>query len=122
MHLGNWKMEWGLLAVINLYECDESSIRNEEKIREFIEKLCEKIGMHKYGEALIKRFGKDNLEGYSAIQFIETSTITIHFDETKNRAFIDIFSCKKFDEKTAEAFSKKFFNAKSSVLRIFARN
>ena len=77
--------------------------------------------MKRVGPARIKRFGKDKLKGYSAFQFIETSSIICHFDEIQNRAFIDIFSCKNFDEKRAEQFSKDFFKAKKSKIKILDR-
>lgn len=114
-------MVWGKLAIINLYDCDKNIIKNKRKIKRFIVDLCKKIGMKRKGKTIIKRFGKDSLYGYSAMQFIETSSITIHFDEIKNRAFIDIFSCKNFNEKKVEMFSKKFFKAKKSKVKILPR-
>ena len=114
-------MEWGKLAVINLYECNPEIIRNKKKIKNYITQLCKRINMKKVGPTRIKRFGKDELKGYSAFQFIETSSIICHFDEGNNRAFIDIFSCKKFDEKKAEQFSKDFFKAKKSKIKILDR-
>lgn len=114
-------MFWGKLCSINLYECNPKKIRSKEYIREFVKKICVKINMKPYGPCIVKRFGKDSLEGFSAVQFIETSSITLHFDETENRAFIDVFSCKDFNEKTAERFSKEFFNAKKSISKISIR-
>jgi len=77
--------------------------------------------MTRYGKAMIKRFGEGTLEGYSALQFIETSSVTMHFDEVKNRAFIEIFSCKFFNPKRAEVFCRKFLQAKRSRLKHFLR-
>lgn len=114
-------MVWGKIAMINLYECSPGAIRNKKVIATFVNLLCNKINMKKQGPTLIKKFGKDKLKGYSVFQFIETSSITIHFDEEKNRAFIDIFSCKDFDLKQAEELSKSFFKAKKSKSRIFTR-
>ena len=114
-------MEWGKLVIINLYDCDKEIITNKKEIKLFIVELCKKIKMKRFGPARIKRFGEDSLKGYSIIQFIKTSSITIHFDEEKNRAFIDIFSCKNFDGKKAEKFSKDFFKAKKSRKKILLR-
>ena len=114
-------MKWGTLATINLYDCNEKKIKNKKEIKKFINQLCKKINMKKLGSTRIKRFGEGKLKGYSAIQFIQTSSITIHFDETENRAFIDIFSCKNFDEKRAEKFSREFFKAKKSKMKAFPR-
>ena len=113
-------MKWGKLAIINLYECSER-IKNKKKIKEFIQILCRIMNMKKAGPVKVKRFGKGKLEGYSAFQFIETSSIVCHFDETQNRAFIDIFSCRNFDAQKAENFAKKFFKAKKTKLRILTR-
>ena len=115
-------MEWGRLAVINLYACDKGLIKDKKKIKLFLKQICNKINMKKVGPARIKCFEKGKLKGYSALQFLQTSSITIHFDEIENRAFIDIFSCKKFNEKKAENFSKKFFKAKKSNLKVLKRS
>lgn len=112
---------WGMLASIDLYECAPTYIRNPKKIRQFIIELCSAINMKRRGQAIIKRFGQDDLAGYSAMQFIETSSVTMHFDEIKNRAFIEIFSCQYFDPKKSEVFCKKFLKAKKSKLRYFFR-
>ena len=112
---------WGLLAVINLYECDPERIKSAKKIREFIIKLCRIIKMKRHGKTIIDRFAEGSLEGYSMMQFIKTSSITAHFDEEKSRAFIDIFSCQFFNADRAAKFSKKFFNAKNYRTQILIR-
>jgi len=116
------KMDWGNLALINLYQCNENKIKDKKQIKKFIGQLCRIIEMKRFGKSIIKRFGKGKLRGYSVIQLIETSSITIHFDEIENRAFIDIFSCKKFDEKKAEEFSREFFKAEKSKIKTLFRN
>jgi len=111
------KNAWGLLASINLYDCDPKKITDLNVIRDFIKKLCAEIDMKPHGEPLMGKFGEDSLEGYSALQFIETSSITVHFDDKLgDRAFIDIFSCKYFDAGKATDFCKNFLNAKEANL------
>ena len=110
-----------MLASLDIYGCAPSHISQPKKIREFIVKLCAHIDMKRYGPPMIKRFGEGDLEGYSALQFIHTSSVTMHFDELKNRAFIEIFSCKFFDPVKAEQFCKSFLRAKNSKLRHFLR-
>jgi S-adenosylmethionine/arginine decarboxylase-like enzyme len=114
-------MNWGKIVLVDLRGCNGDFIRDEKKIKEFVVRLCDKIEIKRYGEMQIKRFGKGDLEGYSVFQFIETSSITIHFDEIKNRAFIDVFSCQDFDEKVVENFSKEFFEATDSEMKCFLR-
>jgi len=115
-------MFWGKLASINLYECNSELIKNKKYIRKFVKELCKEINMKPYGKCRIKKFGHGKLNGISALQFIKTSSITLHFDETENRAFIDIFSCKDFSENQAENFSKKFFKSNKSTMKILIRN
>jgi S-adenosylmethionine/arginine decarboxylase-like enzyme len=114
-------MDWGKIALVDLHQCNEDFIKDKKKIKKFIIDLCKKIKMERYGPSRINRFGEGGLEGVSAFQFIETSSVTIHFDETKNRAFIDVFSCKDFDEKLVEKFSKEFFEAGDSKMKCFVR-
>lgn len=105
---------WGQLLSIDLQECDRNILTSKKKLAEFCVALCKEIKMKPYGKPLVKRFGTGYLEGYSAMQFIETSCVTVHLDEQDNRAFIDIFSCKTFDKFKAKDFSAKFFKAKKA--------
>ena len=100
------KEAWGQLTILDLYGCKRDVLVDEGRLREFVLELCGKIGMKSFGESIVKRFGEGSLEGYSVMQFIETSSITIHCDEVDNRAFIDIFSCKEFDADIAKEFSE----------------
>ena len=104
---------WGQLLSVDLGKCDVKLLRDRRKLAEFSERLCEVIDMVPVGKPLIKKFGKGSLNGYSLMQFIETSSITVHLDEFGYRAFIDIFSCKRFDVKKAVEFCKNFYRAKS---------
>jgi len=113
---------WGLSAIIDLNNCDRSIITSPEKIKEYIMTLCSVIDMKPYGPTMIDKFGADSLEGYSAMQFIETSSIVLHCDDKKgSRVFIDIFSCKSFDAMIAANFSFKFFGADSIKLKVIER-
>jgi len=107
------KEVWGQSLSIDLSGCEHSLLTNPEKLKEFSKKICNEIDMVSFGEPMINRFGEGSLKGYSMMQFIMTSSITVHLDEVNNRAFIDIFSCKKFDVNIATKFCKDFFRAKS---------
>jgi len=63
---------------------------------------------------MIKRFGETSSwgKGYSFFQFITESSISGHFLEPENIAYLNIFSYKPFNEKIAVDFSQKFFKAK----------
>ena len=113
---------WGLLASIDLAACDHQLIQSPKDIKEFIKQLVDLLKMQAHGPTRVEKFAEGSLEGYSAFQFIETSSITLHFDDKSgDRAFIDIFSCCFFDPIKAEKFARKYFRAKSSRLQYLLR-
>lgn len=108
----NWW--WGRSVSIDLHNCDSSLISNPGEISRFVKELAKKLRMKRVGPVKIKRFGHGKLRGYSMMQFIETSTIIAHFDEYGQRAFIDVFSCKRYNPLMVRTFCQKFFVAQNS--------
>ena len=104
---------FGMEVVLDLYDCNLETIRSKEKLQEYTRELCQVIGMTPYGAPFAERFGLNEAKtaGYSIVQLIETSSITGHFSEERNSAYINIFSCKEFEPKQAAEFSKDFFEA-----------
>ncbi len=103
---------WGLLASIDLRECDASAIRDAERIKAFVRELCERIGMKRFGETTVVNFGEDEkVAGFSMTQLIETSLISAHFANQTNTTYLDIFSCKYYNPYDAAEFAKEFFGA-----------
>lgn len=115
------KKEWGKIVFVNLRGCDKKISKSKKKLESFSGELCKLIKMKSYGPTILKKFGQRDLEGYSLMQFIETSSITAHFDEFGGGAFIEVFSCKEFDEKKVLEFSKKYFNAKGDDCKAIYR-
>ena len=114
---------FGLEVVLDLYECDPSVIRSGKKLSEFTTKLCKLLNMKKFGKTLLPHFGYNEAHtaGYSMLQFIETSSITGHFSELWNSAYLNIFSCRDFDTEKAINFTVKYFGAKRVTKRVLIR-
>jgi S-adenosylmethionine/arginine decarboxylase-like enzyme len=113
---------WGLLLSLDLYACDPRTIRDAEKIRQYVIQLCELIDMKRFGECQVVHFGQDDrVAGYSMVQLIETSLISGHFANLTNSAYIDVFSCKPFDPDRVADFSEKFFEAERKEVHIALR-
>jgi acyl-CoA synthetase (AMP-forming)/AMP-acid ligase II/S-adenosylmethionine/arginine decarboxylase-like enzyme len=106
---------WGMLAAIDLHGGDRTRLADPDSIRRFVPALIAAIGMRAHGALMIDRFGDDELEGWSAMQFIETSSITIHADEVFGRCFIDVFSCRPFDPDVAGAIAVAHFGGTPTV-------
>lgn len=117
------KKNYGFELIINLYECDKTVITSCKKLKEFVDKLCKLIKMKPYGKPLIPYFGENatHTKGYSLVQLIETSSITGHFSDYWETAYINIFSCKKFNKDLAKKFTKEYFGAKKIVTRFLVR-
>jgi S-adenosylmethionine/arginine decarboxylase-like enzyme len=106
---------WGMMAVIDLHDCDRERLADPETIRRFVPIAIEAIGMKAHGPTLLERFGEGELEGWSAMQFIETSSLTIHADEFSGRCYVDVFSCKPFDPEVAEAIAVEHFGGRPKL-------
>lgn len=114
---------YGWELVMDLKGCDVSVMSSRDKLYEFIIKVCDLIEMKRYGEPLIEKFGlaKDFTAGYSLVQLIETSSITGHFSDFWGNCYINIFSCKPYDEAKAAKFTKEFFGAKDMKTHFLER-
>lgn len=110
---------WGMLAAIDLQDCVYERVAAAGCIRGFIREVVPAVGMRAHGPTHLERFGSGELEGWSAMQFIETSSITIHADEVGRRCFVDLFSCKDFDPEVVSAIARRWFGgtAHATVLR-----
>lgn len=115
-------MAWGYQLILDCGGCNEN-INDEIAIKNFIKDLVNKIEMDPVGDPIIKYLlpGTDN-SGFSVIQLIQTSNITIHFVDTTNQAYFDIFSCKKFNKDIALETVKSWFGPNSIKEMLIERN
>ena len=100
---------WGMLAAIDLHGCDRERLADPDTLRRFVPAVIAAIGMRAHGPLHLERFGDDDLAGWSAMQFIETSSVTLHADEVWGRCFVDVFSCRPFDADVAAAVAVEHF-------------
>ncbi len=119
----NSKQEyWGLSSCIDLYECDLSLMQNADAIKDFVRRLCEKIGMRRFGETHVVNFGDDpRVAGFSMMQLIETSLVSAHFANASCAIYLDVFSCAPYDPEAVVQFAADFFKAKRHHLHVVER-
>jgi len=104
------KSAWGIATSVDIYDCNSETIRDADKIREFVAELCDLIEMKRFQDTLVVNFGEDErVAGFSMVQLIETSLISAHFANMTNVTYLDVFSCKPYDPDTVEKFAMKFF-------------
>jgi len=110
---------YGKELILDLHGCDVSKFTRQDIAGYFVE-LCELIDMQRCemhfwddeGVADEDKQTSPHTTGISAIQFILTSNITIHTLTKLGCVYINIFSCKDFDDRDAINFSKEWFGCK----------
>lgn len=100
---------WGKHLIVDAASCIPPMIRCPNVINAFTKTLVKRIDMTAYGEPQIVMFGTGNKKGYTLVQLIETSNICAHFVEETNDMYLDVFSCKDFNEHTIVATIHEFF-------------
>jgi S-adenosylmethionine/arginine decarboxylase-like enzyme len=88
----------------------------------FLEAMVQRIDMKAYGRPLIQHFGSGNKSGYTAIQLIETSNIMLHACDETGDMYLDIFSCKWFDENVARVVVQQWFKPEGIDLKVIDRD
>jgi S-adenosylmethionine/arginine decarboxylase-like enzyme len=105
---------WGQHLILDIAGCNDN-VRKESAIKAFVKELVSSIDMEAYGEPVIKHFAEHlkDAAGYSMVQLIETSAITGHFSDNNKDAYLDIFSCKSFDNDKVIAVIEKYFSPRN---------
>ena len=114
---------YGAELLVDLHDCDLEGLVNKEKLTEFFVTLCEKIDMTRHGDPLFWEDYSDlpHLNGVSAMQFIETSTIVCHPLPMLKYVYVNVFSCKEFDEQVALDYCVNFWQAKKEIHSLVVR-
>lgn len=114
---------WGKHLVIDATRCSASAIRCPHRITDFAKTLVKEIDMVAYGEPQVVRFGSGNKAGYTLVQLIETSNICAHFVEETDEMYLDVFSCKDFDQGIVSKVVREYFGSQIYMnSRVLIRN
>lgn len=108
-----------------LLDCsDGRGIESKENIIAFVKELVKEIGMEAYGDPWVERFATHDPTkgGYSLYQMITTSSISSHFVDLTGDAYIDVFSCKEFNDNFVLAVVDKYFKFKRVRVRLINRD
>ena len=106
---------WGMLAAIDLHGCERRRLESPESIRSFVATLADTIDLEPRGPLVLERLGNGALEGWSAAQLLETSSITLHADEASACCFVDVLSCRGFDAEVAAGLAAAYFGGLPTV-------
>ena len=113
---------WGIASSFDIYNCDPGTIRNADKIKQFVIELCDLIEMRRFGETQVVHFGEDErVAGFSMVQLFETSLFSAHFANLTNTVYLDVFSCKPYDPSVVEDFARRFFGGTHCLMHTTLR-
>jgi S-adenosylmethionine/arginine decarboxylase-like enzyme len=100
-------------------------MNSKKNIKECIDKIILNTNMEAWGKPILKYSDLHNgiYSGYSVVQFIRTSSITMHFVNSEAReAYIDFFSCKNFDQKIVKKIVVDYFKPTKIKARFIKRS
>jgi S-adenosylmethionine/arginine decarboxylase-like enzyme len=123
LRYGFRRFEFGMELIMDLRVPDHDVIADGDRLQDYVEELVKVIDMKPYGPTWIEHFGHNSevTNGYTVIQPIETSSITLHLSEGKLTAHINIFSCKRFSPQEAMEFTERFFVAQQNTYTVLER-
>lgn len=119
---------YGYELVIDIHNCDPSTF-NRQSISRYFSELCDLIHMEECDVHFFDDVGVPDNEkqtdpktkGTSAVCFILTSTIVIHTLDLLKTVYVNIFSCKNFDNSAAEEFTENWFQGKARNVHFIER-
>ena len=110
--------------MLDCAKCQKKLIKNETNIKNFIDEVVNIIDMKKLGNIHIENLqtGPINLRGISVVQLINTSSIVAHFVQKTGNAYLDVFSCKSFNNNDIISCFEKYFKPKKIITHFLLRN
>ncbi len=113
--------------IIDARDC-QGILDNKEIIEKFINELCLLCDMKKVGNMVAEYFPynpyniENDLCGYTIVQVISVSSITIHIAEISKTVYFNFHTCKYLpDDKVVELF-KSYFQPKALRRRLVNRD
>ena len=112
---------YGKHLILTAKNCSDALL-SLENMTQFLQEMVPAIDMVAYGEPIIARFGEGIEVGISAVQLIETSAITVHTNDQARELYLDVFSCKGFNESIVINEIQKRFAPDKINFQILLRN
>ena len=120
---------YGHEVILDLKNADISKF-TRKNLSEFLNHLCNNI-LHVRPEAryfwddenlpIDERQTDPKTKGTTVIQFLLTSSVTIHTLDLLKTVYINIFVCREFDTNTAIQYCQDFFIADTAKVTILER-
>jgi S-adenosylmethionine/arginine decarboxylase-like enzyme len=121
-------MVFGKHIIIDAKNCNEENIKNIDLINNFINDLCKIGNMKKKGDLIVEYFEEtpfnidNDLVGYSIVQIISLSNITLHINFISKTIYFDFFTCGELKTDIIISIFNNYFNPKTIKKIILQRD
>ena len=116
----NEEYYYGKHLIASCKGCNEN-VTEKQLVSEFLHSLATGIDMKPFGTPIVERFGEGIEIGLSGVQLIETSAITIHTNDRARDLYLDVFSCKDFDENQVLQIVRQRFEPAKVIHQVLLR-
>ena len=120
-------MVFGKELIIDADDC-KGNITDKDYIQKFINELVETLGMKKKGDTIFEYFENNDynrtrdIVGYSVVQIISLSNITLHINEISKTFYVNIFTCGELDDLKAILLFSEYFKPMKMKKQIIIRD
>lgn len=106
----------GLNLLIDVYNLEKKFLERRFLLK-LLKDLLKIIKAKPVGKPIVKKISspKYPYTGYSILQIIQESHLSLHTWPENNYLAIDIFSCQKFSQKEILIYLKKVFNKEAKI-------
>jgi len=131
---------FGIHFILDADQC-KGDLQDKKHIQSFIDTLVDKLDMKKKGETVfeyvitynkvvkvrqrkLNKFFEDNpdIVGWSVVQIISLSNITIHINEISRTIYLDVFTCGDLDDSKVTLLVSDFFKPTKIKKQIIYRD
>lgn len=118
---------FGRELLMDAYNCD-GYLNNKEYIQLFIDELVLKTGMTKKGDTIFQYFEdipfnrERDIVGYSVVQIISLSNITLHINEISKSVYFNFFTCGELEDELVVKIFRNYFKPEHFRMNVFDRD
>jgi S-adenosylmethionine/arginine decarboxylase-like enzyme len=98
---------FGQHLIVDLAGCDPHLVADGHALTRLVLGLCEIIGMQPFGPPWAQRFALHDpvAAGWTIVQPITTSLVSLHASDSRASVCLDVFSCRTFNAEVAVDFA-----------------
>ena len=111
---------YGKHMMLTCESCNENLL-SLNTMKQFLKELADAIDMIRHGEPIAERFGDGIQIGISAVQLITTSALTVHTNDAARDLYLDVFSCKWFEEDAVFEVVSRYYAPQATTHQIVIR-